>query len=167
MAVRQESSARSTHMPRSSSRARQAASAQQAAPLLALVITALVVGGATPLPVPAAAAAQQANCQTFRETGKSVCGLFLSYWNEHRGLAQQGFPISGEFQEVSEVDGNPYTVQYFERSVFELHNRDQAPKSYVLLSLLGDLRYNQKYPKGAPGQTPNNSPGSVFFGQTG
>ncbi|HST04563.1 MAG TPA: plastocyanin/azurin family copper-binding protein, partial [Chloroflexia bacterium] len=32
--------------------------------------------------------------QTFAETGKTVRGLFLDYWNTHGGLAQQGFPIS-------------------------------------------------------------------------
>ena len=32
----------------------------------------------------------------FVETGKSVHGRFLQYWEEHGGLAQQGLPISGE-----------------------------------------------------------------------
>src|SRR5437867_12088835 len=54
----------------------------------------------------------QAACQTFRETGKTVCGKFLDYWKSHGGLAQQGYPISNEFKEVSEVNGKTYTVQY-------------------------------------------------------
>ena len=43
-----------------------------------------------------AAAARQPDCQTFPETGKNVCGSFLTYWQTRGGLAQQGFPISNE-----------------------------------------------------------------------
>src|SRR5438874_13578588 len=110
--------------------------------LVALLISPLAAGlqpderpgaaGASPLPAPA----EQANCQTFPETGKSVCGRFLSYWREHGGLAQQGYPISGEFPERSEIDGKTYTVQYFERAVFEVHPENRPPYD-VLLSLLG------------------------------
>ncbi|MBF6611802.1 MAG: sulfatase [Chloroflexi bacterium] len=102
----------------------------------------------------------------FPETGKSVGGVFLDYWNTHGGLPQQGYPISGEMQEKSDTDGKMYTVQYFERAVFELHPENAAPNN-VLLSLLGNFRYKQKYPNGAPGQTMNNSAGSMLFPQTG
>ncbi len=61
----------------------------------------------------------QAGSRTFPETGKTVRGVFLQYWDTHGGLAQQGFPISEEMQEVSETDGKVYTVQYFERNRFE------------------------------------------------
>jgi hypothetical protein len=135
--------------------------------LIVALVVMLMAGGAAQFSGVGPAAAQQVNCRTFTETGKSVCGLYLSYWDEHGGLAQQGYPLTGEFQEASDVDGNTYAVQYFERSVFEMHSRDQAPKNYVLLSLLGDLRYNQKYPNGAPGQKANTTPGSVSFPQTG
>jgi WD40 repeat protein len=83
-------------------------------------------------------------CSLFRETGRSVCGGFLSYWEQHGGLAQQGYPISGQFQEVSELDGKEYTVQYFERTVFEMHPENQPPYD-VLLSQLGTLRYKAKH----------------------
>src|SRR5688572_7365381 len=66
------------------------------------------------------AAQVQAECETFTQTGKTVCGQFLVYWKAHGGLAQQGFPISGEMQEKSDTDGKTYTVQYFERAAFEL-----------------------------------------------
>jgi hypothetical protein len=108
----------------------------------------------------------QGNCHTFAETGKAVCGRFLEYWTGHGGLAQQGFPISAEFPEVSEVNGKTYTVQYFERAVFEMHPENAAPND-VLLSLLGVSRYKQKYPGSASGQEPNTSAGSVLFPQTG
>src|SRR5207249_9390646 len=77
------------------------------------------------------------------ETGKAVRGIFLTYWKSHGGLAQQGYPISGELQEVSATDGNPYTVQYFERAVFEYHPENQSPYD-VLPSLLGARRYKVK-----------------------
>src|SRR5438874_8752826 len=101
--------------------------------LLALLISPLPIGsgsgarpgvaGASPLRAPS----PQANCQTFPETGKSICGRFLAYWRDHGGLAQQGYPISAQFPETSEIDGKTYTVQYFERAVFEMHPENKAP----------------------------------------
>lgn len=100
---------------------------------------------------------EQSATRTFPETGHTVSGRFLQYWQEHGGLAQQGYPISEEMQEVSATDGKTYTMQYFERAVFEMHPENQAPND-VLLSLLGAFRYNDKYPQGAPGQhaSPDN-----------
>src|SRR4051812_42452323 len=77
----------------------------------------------------------QTNRIYFPATGKSVQGKFLQYWNEHGGLAQQGYPISDEMQEKNDTDGKTYTVQYFERAVFEMHPENPAPYD-VLLSLL-------------------------------
>jgi hypothetical protein len=79
----------------------------------------------------------------FRETGKRVGGAFLKYWQEHGGLAQQGLPISDEFQEKSDLDGKTYTVQYFERAVFEYHPENTPPYD-VLLSQLGTFRYKAR-----------------------
>lgn len=105
----------------------------------------------------------------FPETGKWVRGDFLDYWNQHGTLAQQGFPISDEVVEQSETDGKFYTVQYFERAVFELHPENAGTPYGVLLSLLGNGTYKQKYPGkgGAPGQQPNSTAGSVLFKETG
>ena len=108
----------------------------------------------------------QGDNRLFPETGKTVKGLFLAYWNEHSGLAQQGYPISEEMQEKSDTDGKNYTVQYFERAVFESHPGNQAPYN-VLLSLLGNFRYKQQYPVGAPGQKANPDGGSRLFPETG
>ncbi|MGN6810199.1 MAG: hypothetical protein ACTHMP_04945, partial [Thermomicrobiales bacterium] len=83
----------------------------------------------TPLP-------NNAPCATFNETGQTVCGVFLAYWQAHGGLAQQGYPLTGTFQERSVVDGQTYIVQYFERAVFEYHPANQPPYD-VLLTLLG------------------------------
>src|SRR5437870_13729803 len=105
---------------------------------------------------------QQGNCQTFKETGQTVCGRFLAYWQTHGGLAQQGYPISGEFQEQSDLNGHTYTVQYFERAVFEYHPENQ-PTYAVLLSQLGTFCARHKYGNppqfpGAPTPTPTPAP---------
>src|SRR6188472_2688303 len=115
---------------------------------LAAVMAALVLPLLAVLP---AVTLAQAGSRTFPETGKTVSGRFLDYWNTHGGLAQQGYPISNEMQEKSDTDGKTYTVQYFERAVFELHTENQPPND-VLLSLLGTFLYQQKYPNGAPNQ---------------
>ena len=91
----------------------------------------------------------QGDCRTFPETGKQVCGRFLDYWTNNGGLAQQGLPLTNEFTEVSDLNGQSYTVQYFERAVFEKHPENAAPYD-VLLSQLGTFRLQAKYPGGDP-----------------
>jgi hypothetical protein len=98
-------------------------------------------------------------CQTFPETGKTVCGVFLLYWRDHGGLAQQGLPLSGELQERSTVDGKIYRVQYFERAVFEYHPENQPPYD-VLLSLLGSAQYQARY--GGPASAPPANIGQII-----
>jgi hypothetical protein len=90
---------------------------------------------------------QKPTSRTFAETGKTVAGRFLEYWEQNGGLAQQGFPLSEPFMEKSELDGKEYLVQYFERSVFELHPENSRPYD-VLLAQLGTYRYKEKYPAG-------------------
>lgn len=102
----------------------------------------------------------------FPETGKVVTGLFLDYWRKNGGLRQQGYPISDVMGEVSDLNGKPYTVQYFERSVFEYHPEEKPPHN-VLLSQLGTFQYKQRYPYGAPGENPNRSRGAMRFKETG
>ena len=46
------------------------------------------------------------------------------------------------------LNGESYTVQYFERAVFEYHPENAAPND-MLLSQLGTFRYRQKYPAGS------------------
>jgi hypothetical protein len=103
--------------------------------------------------------------RTFQETGKTVSGLFLQYWDTHGGLPQQGFPISHLMGEVSGLNGKPYSVQYFERAVFEYHPENQPPYD-VLLSQLGTFQYKKKYPSGAPGQVPDRN-NAQYFQETG
>src|ERR1044072_5044350 len=93
----------------------------------------------------------QADSRYFPETRQSVHGLFLRYWYQHGGLAQQGYPLTAESREASPTDGKTYTVQYFEGAVFELHPENN-PSNQVILSLLGSREYARRYPNGAPGQ---------------
>ncbi|HEX9988871.1 MAG TPA: kelch repeat-containing protein [Chloroflexia bacterium] len=117
---------------------------------------------------PSLAQTPQPNCMQFQQTSRQVCGRFLEYWQGNGGLAQQGLPISPEMQEKSDTDGKTYTVQYFERAVFEAHPENRQPYD-VLLTLLGAFEYRRKYPgaAGAPNQRPNTTPGSILFQQTG
>src|SRR3954469_13586632 len=105
---------------------------------------------ASPLPALATPAPDipGSGSQTFPETGKTVTGIFLDYWNNNGGLAQQGFPISNLMNEASDLDGKSYAVQYFERAVFEYHPEQSDPKFKVLLSQLGTFQYKKKYPQG-------------------
>lgn len=57
----------------------------------------------------------------FPETGHTLSGNFLSFWEENGGLPIFGYPISERFEEISETDGKPHVVQYFERNRFEYH----------------------------------------------
>src|SRR5436190_1823735 len=105
---------------------------------------------------PNGAPGQQVNSEAgavkFTETGHTLGGKFLEYWKSHGGLAQQGFPISDEFTEVSDLNGQPYTVQYFERAVFEMHPENKPPFD-VLLSQLGTFRFAETHQAAQPTPT--------------
>lgn len=103
--------------------------------------------------------------RAFPETGKTVQGTFMRYWSSNGGLAQFGYPISEEIQEASDTDGKTYKIQYFERAVFEHHPENKQPYD-VLLTLLGSMRYAQRYPGGPPGQVPNTASASMLFDET-
>jgi hypothetical protein len=91
----------------------------------------------------------------FPQTGHRVGGKFLDYWNSHGGLAQQGYPISDEFIEISDLDGKPYKVQYFERAEFEEHPEFAGTPNEVLLSQLGTFAWQAKQ---APPAQPTAAP---------
>ncbi len=136
-------------------------------PSIAAIILSFLVGAFKPQSGQGTALVQQTSCKNFPETGQRVCGKFLTYWMAHGGLAQQGYPLTNEFTEPSEIDGKTYTVQYFERAVFELHPENHPPND-VLLTLLGDIFYRQRYPNGAPElPAPLNPVAGLTFPQTG
>ncbi|MDQ2808988.1 MAG: hypothetical protein M3Z04_19095, partial [Chloroflexota bacterium] len=102
------------------------------------------------------------NNRRFPETGQAVSGDFVNYWERNGGLPDQGYPISPLITEVSDLNGKPYQVQYFERAVFECHPENLGTAFGVLLSQLGTFQYRQQYPQGAPGQRPNGERPQVF-----
>jgi|GEM_PF-1153152 len=101
----------------------------------------------------------------FTETGYSIVGCFYLYWRANGGLTQQGYPISEPIFEISPSDGKQYVVQYFERAKFQRRPDHDAPNP-VMLSLLGNQLYQQRYPAGALGQR-LSSDNPYYFPQTG
>jgi hypothetical protein len=83
---------------------------------------------ASPLPAPAT---------YFPQTGHNLSGIFARYWQAHEGLAVHGYPITEELKERNPRDGKEYTVQYFERSRYELHPENAGTEYEDLLGLLG------------------------------
>ncbi|HEX5501735.1 MAG TPA: L,D-transpeptidase [Thermomicrobiales bacterium] len=71
----------------------------------------------------------------FPETGHTLSYAFLLFWEHEGGLAQFGYPISEELQEISPLDGQVSTTQYFERARFEYHPGMVADYSVVLTPL--------------------------------
>lgn len=101
---------------------------------------------------------------SFPETGHTLSGAFLAFWEQHGGLAIFGYPITEAFDEESLIDGQVYRVQYFERQRFELHPENAEPYN-VLLGLLGieTLPGTEAYPRAEP----SLSEGCQFFEPTG
>ncbi len=91
------------------------------------------------------------SCRTFKETGKTVCGRFLAFWQSYGTLPIFGYPISNSFEEKSELDAKKYTIQYFERAVFELHPENKPPYD-VMLARLGAFRFDSRYSGFDPGE---------------
>ena len=84
-----------------------------------------------------------------RETGHSLQGAFLNYWNAHGGVSIFGYPLTEEFQEANPIDGQVYTVQYFERKRFEYHPEARGTPYEVQLGLLGvQISENRFFPLG-------------------
>jgi len=78
----------------------------------------------------------------------------------------QGFPISDQLQEISSVDGQERTAQYFEKAVYELHP-ELAGSNKVQLETLGSMRFAALYPNGPPASNWDHAYKSEFFPQTG
>lgn len=93
-----------------------------------------------PQPAPQANPAPQPSagpCRDFPETGFTVCGRLLDYWNRNGGLPVFGFPIGPE--ENLTIEGKTIRAQWFERNRLELHPENAAPYD-VLLGRLGAER---------------------------
>jgi hypothetical protein len=103
----------------------------------------------------------------FPETRHTLQGAFLRYWRQHGGLARFGFPITEEFSELNQQDGQTYTVQYFERARFEYHPEFAGTEYEVLLGHLG--RWAMERNRVSP-WTPQPQPSTdaaLYFPETG
>jgi hypothetical protein len=80
---------------------------------------------------------KQSGVLYFPQTGHTLRGPFLEYWNRYGGLAQFGYPLTEEFVEEIESDHKLYRVQYFERNRFEHHPENAGTPYEVLLGALG------------------------------
>jgi probable HAF family extracellular repeat protein len=98
--------------------------------------------------------------QYFAPTGKTVSGPFLAYWEQHGGLAINGYPISDPFVETLE-DGTPHLVQYFERVRLEYHPEAADPQYQMLLGQFGRRIHGGADPAVAA------IPGATYFAETG
>jgi hypothetical protein len=98
----------------------------------------------------------------FGQTQHTLGGVFLHYWNKFGGLAQFGYPLTEEFAEINDADGQEYTVQYFERARFEHHPENAGTDYEVLLGLVG-LLYHAVDPPAAPIADGTH----VYYPQTG
>jgi hypothetical protein len=103
---------------------------------------------------------QQDGVMYFSQTGHTLRGKFLDYWQQNGGLSQFGYPLTEEFFEPDGPDDSFMQVQYFERNRFELHPENQPPND-VLLGSLG-LQFHQPE-SGAP---PDPGGNVYFFGPT-
>jgi hypothetical protein len=76
----------------------------------------------------------------FAETGHTLRNEpapFRTFFAQNGGLATFGYPISEQFEEVNQADGQTYWVQYFERQRMEWHPEIEDPQYQILLGLLG------------------------------
>ncbi|HJZ46438.1 MAG TPA: glycosyl hydrolase [Roseiflexaceae bacterium] len=77
------------------------------------------------------------DCVFFEPTGHSLCPPFRERWEQLGGLALLGQPITQPFQATRADNGQPYTVQYFERARFEYFAENAGTPYEVQLGLLG------------------------------
>lgn len=85
------------------------------------------------------------DCLYFEETGHTLCGRFLNYWQSdglefgdegvtyRESLALFGLPLSEEFEDPQ----TGFVSQYFERAIFEYHPEHEGTEFEVLLRRLG------------------------------
>lgn len=96
--------------------------------------------------------------RTFPETGHTVTGPFLKFWNTWGGLRQFGYPLTEALNEGG------MQVQYFERAKFEWHP-DEADNPIQLSRLGNEVAAARHYPTAAA--PPSNVDDTQFFDATG
>lgn len=102
-----------------------------------LIAITMIVAMMLGLNLSAAMAQAGEDCDTFDETGHSLCGAFQDYWDANGGLPVFGYPLSDEFDGARFAEGTTYATQYFERERFEYHPDNANTQYEVLLGRLG------------------------------
>ncbi len=102
-------------------------------PLRINLLVGLLIGIVLLAIAPFALHAQAQSEQYFSETGHTVRGEFLDFFNAHGGLRIFGFPITEEFS----LNGR--TVQYFQRARMDLYPEKPAGQRIQLGSLGEEL----------------------------
>src|SRR5690606_18637654 len=101
------------------------------------------------------------DCIHFPETGQSLCGGFLAYWQALGGLALFGFPLTSEFVE------NGVATQYFERARFEWHPGVWPDPFDALLGRIGIEHAVDRQQEIAFHPVDSTPAGCVFHPETG
>lgn len=96
----------------------------------------------------------------FPETGHSVRGEFLEFFEAHGGLAVFGYPLTDEFTQGGR------RVQYFQKARMEWHPESPDPY-HVQLGLLGDELGYRDPPISSAEIPPANHPQRRYYPETG
>lgn len=98
-----------------------------------LLLASLVTAGNPP------SASAEPLCFPADATSYCIDAVFRDQWEQHGGLAINGYPLSATFIERLNVDGQPveFTVQYFERVRMEWHPEANGGAGGVLLGQFG------------------------------
>jgi hypothetical protein len=110
--------------------------------------------------------------QTYYEvTGHYLGWGFRDYWESNGGLPVFGYPLTEEFQQISDT-GRFHNVQYFERERFEWHPEHVGTPYQVLLGRLGaeqarDLGLFDTEPFRFRGDDEGSDAGCLYFRETG
>jgi len=103
----------------------------------------------------------------FDEVQYCLRGDFATYWHEHGGLYNMGYPITPEVTE--NIYGTDYVVQYTQRARMEYHPEYKGTPYVVLLGLLGDTLSDprQNEPPFKPTAPPDHpAAGTEWFAPT-
>lgn len=122
-----------------------------------LLVTCVVILSIVLVPI----AAAQSDGVYFPQTGHTVKEPFLTFFNEHGGVARFGYPITSAYTDPA----TGMYIQYFQRARFEWH--PENPERYrVQLGLLSD-ELGKRQPPIPVSKVSTSDPSCYFFEATG